>query len=206
MLIICLSFTISTYQSRIKETEARISQRDEDIQSLKTKLNSIEDSCFASFCRQIGVANIRQYEERELRTQQEREQKRIEFQNQKEQIMSQIDFEMSRAESGKVHFINILSYASSLSTTSIFWWLVGGNVARWEKTISELEDALEEKQDKEKETRGDVDRLVQLFESIKKDIGELKADIEKKVGIMTSLKRRAMICDIQRCLSVLSRF
>lgn len=35
------------------------------------------------------------------RTQQEREQKRIEFQNQKEQIKAQIDFENSRTESGK---------------------------------------------------------------------------------------------------------
>lgn len=34
------------------------------------------------------------------RTQQEREQKRMEFQNQKEQIQSQIDFEVTRAESG----------------------------------------------------------------------------------------------------------
>lgn len=61
-------------------------------------------------------------------------------------------------------------------------YLVGGNVARWEKTISELEEALQDKQDKEKETRGDVDRLVQLFDSIKKDIGELKGEIEKKVS------------------------
>lgn len=34
------------------------------------------------------------------RTQQEREQRRMEFQNQKEQIQSQIDFEITRAESG----------------------------------------------------------------------------------------------------------
>lgn len=60
---------------------------------------------------------------------------------------------------------------------------VGGNVARWEKTISELEEALQDKQDKEKETRGDVDKLVQLFDSIKKDIGELKGEIEKKVNL-----------------------
>ena len=85
----------------MKEIEKRIAKRDESIQSVKTKLNSIEDDCFKNFCEEIGVANIRQYEERELRTQQERQQRLVEFQNQKEQIKSQIDFEESRAESGK---------------------------------------------------------------------------------------------------------
>lgn len=94
-------------------------------------MNSIEDECFGNFCAQIGVSNIRQYEERELRylsglyeiidilikafienefvilyfrTQQEREQKKIEFQNQKDQIYAQIEFEQSRAESGMCRF------------------------------------------------------------------------------------------------------
>jgi len=112
----------------MKEKEKKISQRDERIQVLKSRLNEIEDKYFGSFCKSIGVSNIRQYEERELRfvvfsflnlgllifirlclkiklvyvfrTQQEREQKRVEFQNQKEQIQSQIDFEVSRVESG----------------------------------------------------------------------------------------------------------
>lgn len=30
-------------------------------------MNNVEDDVFASFCEQIGVTNIRQYEERELR-------------------------------------------------------------------------------------------------------------------------------------------
>lgn len=55
-------------------------------------------------------------------------------------------------------------------------------MSRWEKTISELEEALHDKQIKEKEARGDVDKLAQLFDSIKKDIGELKEEIEKKVS------------------------
>lgn len=41
--------------------------RDRKLDQLKEKLNSVEDDVFADFCASIGVANIRQYEERELR-------------------------------------------------------------------------------------------------------------------------------------------
>lgn len=41
--------------------------RDLQIQEIKEKMNNVEDVVFADFCTQIGVANIRQYEERELR-------------------------------------------------------------------------------------------------------------------------------------------
>lgn len=44
-----------------------MADRDQEIQNSKEKMNNVEDDVFASFCEQIGVTNIRQYEERELR-------------------------------------------------------------------------------------------------------------------------------------------
>lgn len=44
-----------------------MTERDQEIQNIKEKMNNVEDDVFASFCEQIGVSNIRQYEERELR-------------------------------------------------------------------------------------------------------------------------------------------
>lgn len=41
--------------------------RDQEIQEMKERMNNVEDDIFTDFCRQIDVANIRQYEERELR-------------------------------------------------------------------------------------------------------------------------------------------
>lgn len=55
------------YQPKIAEIENTMSERDQKIQNVKEKMNNVEDDVFASFCEQIGVSNIRQYEERELR-------------------------------------------------------------------------------------------------------------------------------------------
>jgi structural maintenance of chromosome 1 len=41
--------------------------RGNEIQRIKETMNNVEDKVFTNFCEQIGVANIRQYEERELR-------------------------------------------------------------------------------------------------------------------------------------------
>lgn len=101
-----------------------MAERDQEIQNIKEKMNNVEDDVFASFCEQIGVSNIRQYEERELRyaissvkiqqiyiykyvsnyygcfkhcrSQQERAKKRMEFENQCNRIYNQLDFEKQR--------------------------------------------------------------------------------------------------------------
>lgn len=49
------------------EIEKAMRERDIRIQDVKERMNSVEDTVFAEFCTQIGVTNIRHYEERELR-------------------------------------------------------------------------------------------------------------------------------------------
>lgn len=44
-----------------------MAERDQEIQNIKEKMNNVEDDVFTSFCESIGISNIRQYEERELR-------------------------------------------------------------------------------------------------------------------------------------------
>lgn len=70
--------------------------REQQIEEIKMKMNSVEDVVFSRFCQEIGVKNIRQYEDRELRAQEERKQKRLEFQKQINRITSNLEFERSR--------------------------------------------------------------------------------------------------------------
>lgn len=76
-------------------------ERDHLIQEMKGKMNRVEDDVFEEFCRQIGMQNIRQYEERELRSQQERAKKRLEFENQKNRITNQLEFERMKDTKSK---------------------------------------------------------------------------------------------------------
>jgi structural maintenance of chromosome 1 len=53
-------------------------KRERQIDETKEEMNNVEDKIFWKFCKNIGVANIRQYEEKELQTQQDKEKKKLE--------------------------------------------------------------------------------------------------------------------------------
>ena len=65
---------------------------------MKEKMNTVEDRIFKGFCDSIGVSNIRQYEERELKSQQDREKKKMEHENQINRISNQLEYERKREE------------------------------------------------------------------------------------------------------------
>jgi len=58
---------------------------------------------------------------------------------------------------------------------------VEANVSRWEKTVSETDEALKTKQQKENDTKKEVELLLEQHEEIKAEISSLKRQVEKKV-------------------------
>lgn len=85
--------------------------RELQIEEIKVQMNSVEDVVFAQFCQEIGIRNIRQYEDRHLREQEERKQKRLEFEKQINRITSNLEFEKSRDTQSKYLFF---CYATSI--------------------------------------------------------------------------------------------
>lgn len=76
-------------------------QRNQTIEEIKQKMNTIEDNVYADFCQKIGVTNIRQFEERELVMQQERAKIVADFDQQIDRITSRLDFERTKDTQGK---------------------------------------------------------------------------------------------------------
>lgn len=98
------------YGPQIEAIEKSMQIREQQIEEIKLRMNSVEDVVFSNFCKEIGVQNIRQYEDRELRAQEERKKKRLEFEKQINRITSNLDFERSRDTQSKSLFIHIIIY------------------------------------------------------------------------------------------------
>lgn len=96
-----LSDEMQKYGPKIEEIEKTMQTREHQIEEIKLQMNSVEDVVFSKFCQEIGIRNIRQYEDRELRAQEERKQKRLEFQKQINRISSNLEFERSRDTQSK---------------------------------------------------------------------------------------------------------
>ena len=91
--IATLKNEIELFEPRILEIQDRMDARATQILKIKAKRNKVEDEIFAEFCAAIGVENIRQYEEKELKTQQDRAKKRLDFENQKSRLQNQLAYE-----------------------------------------------------------------------------------------------------------------
>merc|ERR1712130_887025 len=77
-----LQQNVIKFERSVQEVENTMRKREKQIETTKEKMNTVEDRVFSEFCKKIGVKNIRQYEERELKSQQERAKKKLEFENQ----------------------------------------------------------------------------------------------------------------------------
>merc|ERR1719362_1178448 len=110
---------LEQFAPKIREIEATMRKREQQIEGTKDKMNTVEDRVFKDFCRKIGVSNIRQYEERELKTQQERAKKKLEFENQINRITTQLEYEQKREDQ------------------------LQENVTKFERMVQDVEDQLE---------------------------------------------------------------
>ncbi|KRY14547.1 Structural maintenance of chromosomes protein 1A [Trichinella patagoniensis] len=90
------------YGPRIQEIENRMASRRSNILQNQSRMNQVADHVFADFCKSIGVLNIRQYEEREIRFQQDKKQKMMEFDNQIEKLKNELEYQKSDDKSGTV--------------------------------------------------------------------------------------------------------
>ncbi|XP_070169892.1 structural maintenance of chromosomes protein 1A isoform X2 [Polyergus mexicanus] len=164
---------LNMFGPAIAAIEKTMTERDQEIQNIKEKMNNVEDDVFASFCEQIGVSNIRQYEERELRSQQERAKKRLEFDNQCNRIYNQLDFEKQR------------------DTES--------NVLRWERAVQDAEDKLESAKQTELNQKAEIDHDEQQMEQLKSSRNAKKMEVDQKEDEIGKARREvgAIAKDIQ---------
>ncbi|EDO49596.1 predicted protein [Nematostella vectensis] len=81
---------------------ASMGEREQIIKKTEAEMNQVEDKVFQEFCQTIGVDTIRQYEEKQLKAQQERSKKRLEFTKQESRLQNQLDYERSRDTKSQV--------------------------------------------------------------------------------------------------------
>ncbi|XP_058060445.1 structural maintenance of chromosomes protein 1A [Anopheles bellator] len=148
---------------KISEIERRMQQRDDKIQDIKESMNNVEDDVYAEFCARIGVANIRQFEERELVLQQERAKKRAEYEQQIDRINNNLEFERSKDTSK--------------------------NVQRWERAVQDDEDSLETFKQAEARQRQEIEKDKTRIEQMKQEKAAHKVAVDRTEEDMAKARR-----------------
>ncbi|KAJ3410001.1 Structural maintenance of chromosomes protein 1, partial [Chytridiales sp. JEL 0842] len=88
---------IDDIRPRLEAMVAEIEDKQAECSSLEAIIHQVEDQVFKSFCRKMGVADIREFEEGQGAARQEAEQKRLEFETNKAKYSNQITFERNQS-------------------------------------------------------------------------------------------------------------
>ncbi|XP_044796691.1 structural maintenance of chromosomes protein 1B isoform X2 [Bubalus bubalis] len=84
-----------------------IKERQQRIKEFQRKIDKVEDDIFQHFCEEIGVENIREFENKHIKQQQEADQKRLEFEKQKTRLNIQLEYSRNHLKK-KLNKINTL--------------------------------------------------------------------------------------------------
>ncbi|XP_014671758.1 PREDICTED: structural maintenance of chromosomes protein 1A-like [Priapulus caudatus] len=166
-----------TFEPRVQQIEERMAEREEKMAVVKDRMNRVEDEVFADFCQSIGVENIRQYEEKELRVQQERAKKRLEFENQRSRLMNQLEYERSR------------------DTME--------NVTRWQKNVEADEKELEKLRKDEAKHMKLIDELMKKLEAHKASKITKKSEVDDKEGEANDIRKQQQV--VQKEITALQK-
>merc|ERR1719150_498060 len=147
--------SMESFEPTIRSIDRDLKERAAEIEKTKSSMNTVEDRIFKGFCDSIGVSNIRQYEERELKSQQDREKKKMEHENQINRISNQLEYERKREE--------------QLLT----------NQRKFERTVQDDEDALETAKKIEQTQMGDIDTEMRDVDKLKQTKSFLKGKMDE---------------------------
>merc|ERR1712223_1350481 len=170
---------LGKFAPTIQEIETSMKKRDKVIENTKEKMNTVEDRIFSDFCKKIGVKNIRQYEERELKSQQEKAKKKLEFENQINRITTQLEYEQKREEQ------------------------LQQNVRKFERMVQDAEDQLETSRKTESGIMHEIDKEVKEVEKLKSEKTYLKDEVDKLDDAVEKAKKD--VAGVQKELGNISK-
>ncbi|CAE6482912.1 unnamed protein product [Rhizoctonia solani] len=158
----------------------------EQIEELSDAINQAEDEVFAAFCQEVGVSNIREYEEQQLKAQTEELETKMRFESQIARLSHQIAFEEDQLKS-------INARLQTLEQT------VANETASLEKLTSDkdrLAEQIDELQQELDEHREEATRLNELLAEATKVLdGHKRTAMQSAKEVDKSLKEIAACND-----------
>ncbi|GAA5943343.1 cohesin subunit SMC1 [Sporobolomyces koalae] len=164
---------LKVLRTRIKDTSKTLATLEKDLASIDDQAETIrqvihtsEDAIFADFCARIGVDDIREYEEKQLRSAQEDHAQMLKYETQLARLETQISFNRDQLTTIRERH-DVLEKTAS-SQRSALERLDQENVAK-QAEIEELEREVEELKEAWEESKKSWDEANQELDQVKKD-------------------------------------
>ncbi|XP_010981731.1 structural maintenance of chromosomes protein 1B isoform X1 [Camelus dromedarius] len=170
-----------------------IKERQKRIEEFQGKIDKVEDDIFQHFCEEIGVENIREFENKHIKQQQEIDQKRLEFEKQKTRLNIQLEYSRSHLKK-KLNKINTLKETIQKGREDI------DNLKKTEEDCLKIVNELMEKQQQLKDMfvaqNSNAEKVQAQIEEERKKFLAVDREVVKRqkevVIIQTSLEQKRL--------------
>ncbi|KAJ7098698.1 condensin complex subunit SMC1 [Mycena belliarum] len=192
----------------LKKNQAAYDTLQKRIAELTATINNAEDSTFTAFCRKIKVANIREYEERQLKVAQEESEARLRFDNQIARLTHQSDFE-TEALNGALERLAHLDKTFSTEEANLVKLEEQKQAAQEDITESEhaigvlreelsgLQEVLDEKTKNVEQVKRTATKASKVLDQELKEIASKNDEIERSALERSSIYRKCRLEEIK---------
>ncbi|XP_020081936.1 structural maintenance of chromosomes protein 1-like [Ananas comosus] len=155
---------IGRLKPELQKIQSLISKKTEDVQKLQRRINEIVDRIYKGFSVSVGVKNIREYEENQLKAAQEMNERKLALSNQMSKLKYQLEYEQKRDMKSPI--MKLVSSRESLD--------------------KDLKDTLE----KESEAKAEAEQIANQMEVSKAEADEWKSKSDECEKVIDELKKQ----------------
>ncbi|XP_078305446.1 structural maintenance of chromosomes protein 1B isoform X4 [Panthera onca] len=170
-----------------------VKERQQRIEEFQKEIDKVEDDIFQHFCEEIGVENIREFEKKHVKQQQEIDQKRLEFEKQKTLLNIQLEYSRNQLKK-KLNKIRTLEETIEKGREDI------DNLKKAEETCLQIVDELMAKRQQLKDVfvtqNANTEKVQAQLEEERKKVLAIDREVAKwqkeVVIIQTSLEQKRL--------------
>ncbi|XP_060177874.1 structural maintenance of chromosomes protein 1 [Lycium barbarum] len=144
---------IGHIQPELEQLNKKIDARAQEILSREKRINDIVDRIYKKFSASVGVKNIREYEENQLKAVQEMAEERLNLHNQQSKIKSQLEYEQKRD--------------------------MDSRIVKLESVLSNLKEKLKEVETKEVELKSSMEKATEEIDDYMEEVLAWKSKLEE---------------------------
>nr|VDC94353.1 unnamed protein product [Brassica oleracea] len=149
----------------LSKSRDEVDKRNTEIRKLEKRINEIVDHIYTGFSKSVGLTNIREYEEKQLKEAQEVAEERLNLSNQLAKLKYQVEYEQNRD--------------------------VGSRIRKLEFSISSLESDLEKIQKRKSELKELTEKATNEINNWKREMRECKQKSEEYEKEILDWKKQA---------------
>ncbi|BGP07989.1 Structural maintenance of chromosomes protein 1 [Rhodotorula toruloides] len=210
---------LKTLRKKAADSQKTISQIEDELEQLEAQaatcrdvIDREEDAIFADFCRRIRVANIREYEEKQLRGAQEDNAQMLVFNTQVARLNHQIAFQSEQVDGTRERLESLQKLADkqrkALEQLDVDREAKQGEIEALEQEVQDLSTVLEQLRDTLKDKTSELERVrkeggkaSRVLDKALKEIASCNDEIERLSSERFSIYRRCKLEEIDLPLS-----